>query len=77
MNAETKRSTSFWTGFGKESRDLEALRPTVRNLYGLGPWHGGKSKSEIANLLGISVSDVKKLLKPCRQTPQTSPKRSI
>ncbi len=69
MNAETKRSSSFWSGFGNESKDIEALKPTVKSLYGLGPWHGGKSKSEIANLLGISMSDVKRLLKPCQPTP--------
>ncbi len=67
MNAETKRSSSFWAGFGSESKDIEALRPTVKNLYGPGPWHGGKSKSEIANILGISMSDVKRLLK-CQPT---------
>jgi hypothetical protein len=61
-----RKSALFWSGFGNESDDHEVLYSTVRDMYGPGPWHGGKSRSQIAIALGLSIPDVNRILKAIR-----------
>lgn len=56
MNADTRRSAAFWKGADDVPTDI------IKKMYGRGPFRGGMSRSEIANRLGINISDVNKVI---------------
>jgi len=56
MNADTRRSATFWKGADDVPIDI------IKKMYGRGPFRGGMSRSEIANRLGINISDVNKVI---------------
>jgi hypothetical protein len=56
MNSDTRRSAIFWKGAGDVPIDI------IKKMYGPGPFRGGMSRSEIANRLGINISDVNRVI---------------
>ena len=56
MNSDTRRSVTFWKGAGDVPIDI------IKKMYGPGPFRGGMSRSEIANRLGINISDVNRVI---------------
>ena len=56
MDANTRRSAAFWKGADDVPVDI------IKKMYGAGPFHGGLSRSEIANRLGIAISDVNRVI---------------
>lgn len=56
MNADTRRSATFWKGADDVPTDV------IKKMYGRGPFRGGMSRSEIANRLGINISDVNRVI---------------
>ncbi len=56
MNADLRRSATFWQGSEAIPADL------IKQLYGKGPFRGGLSRSEIANRLNIDISIVNRVI---------------